>query len=82
MIRHLQAKAIHQAIEGVLEHDNPRKRLAEIQDLLLEVSEKRVSSKHARQWDFKVFEPSKSLQLAWGRENLAQLEKQRLMMNG
>lgn len=81
VIRQLQAKAIHQAIEGVLEHDNPRKRLAEIQSKLLEVTEKRVSLKHARQWNFNDLGPSKSLQLAWGRENLAQSEKQRLMMS-
>ena len=80
VIRHLQAKAIHQAIEGVLEHDNPRKRLAEIQEKLLEIVEKRVSLKHGRQWSFKDLEPSKSLKLAWGRENRVHLEKQRLMM--
>ena len=80
VIRYLQAEAIHQAIEGVLEHANPRQKLVEVRELLLEVAEKRLSLKHSQQWDFDGLEPSPSLSLAWRRKNREEEENQRILM--
>ena len=65
VIRFLQAEAIHQAIEGVLDAENPRKKLAQIREKLLDIAEKRVSLKHASDWDMSALEASPSLVPRW-----------------
>jgi len=82
VIRQLHTEAVHQAIEGVLAHDNPRQRLAEIQEIMLQVAERRVSLKHAKNWDFDSLEPSPSLTSRWGRWNRVEEENQRIKMAG
>ena len=80
VIRFLQAESIHQAIEAILDHDNPRQKLAEIHEKLLEVAERRVSLKHAHRWDFESLEPSPGLTRVWRRRNRDEEEKQRILM--
>ena len=77
VVRHLQAEAIREAIEAVLEDDNPRHRLKSMYKSLIAVAEKRVSLKHGR-YDrlSNDLRPSMSLKKIYGVENRCELEKQ------
>ena len=82
VVRYLQAESIHQAIEDVLDHENPREKLFEIQKELLRVAEKRVSLKHSNKWDFEGLAPTPSLSAKLERVNREEERKQRVMLQG
>jgi hypothetical protein len=77
VIRQLQAKAFHEAIEGILDHDNPRAKLNEIYDQMTSLIERRISLKHAANFGADELGPSRTLQRVWGRRNREEQERQR-----
>ena len=69
VIRLLHVEAIHQAIEDVLKHENPRKKLEEIHAKMIEIVDRRISSKHGVRWEDQGLQSSPSLTKRWGRPN-------------
>jgi len=69
VIRLLHVEAIHQAIEDVLKHENPRKKLEEIHAKMLEIVDRRISTKHGVRWEDQGLQSSPSLTKRWGRPN-------------
>jgi hypothetical protein len=76
VVRQLQAKALHEAIEGILDHDNPRAKLNEIYDQMTSLMERRVSLKHAANFDADQLGPSRHLKNVWGRRNRQEQDRQ------
>lgn len=78
VIRHLQAEAIYESIEGILEHENPREKLRQIREQLIVVSDRRVSLKHGDRFKIDELGPSPNLENLWGYRNRVERKKQRL----
>lgn len=79
--RHLQNQAIHEAIENVLDDDDPRQRLEEVKEQMFAVVDRRISSKHLQHLDFHQFQSSPSLKARWGHQNRLEEQMQKKAMS-
>ncbi|RZW40555.1 MAG: hypothetical protein EX263_13200 [Flavobacteriaceae bacterium] len=82
VVRHLQIKACCEAIEGILDSENPRAELERVQEQMIAIAERHISLKHAKTFGLPNLEQSSALRSRFGKLNRIEEEKQRIAING